>query len=75
MAKLPRPSGKAMVQFLTSRGFLVLRIRGSHYFLESATHRTCVPVHANRVLKLGTLRSILRDIDLSPAEFLSEWSD
>ena len=53
MAKLPRPSGKAMVQFLNRRRFIVARIRGSHHFMESATHRTCVPVHANRVLKIG----------------------
>ena len=31
--------------------------------------RTTVPVHGNRNLKIGTLRSILRDVDISPAEF------
>jgi predicted RNA binding protein YcfA (HicA-like mRNA interferase family) len=28
-----------------------------------------VPVHGNRPLKTGTLRKILRDIDVTPAEF------
>ena len=74
MAKLPRPSGKEMVAFLARYGFTVIRIRGSHHFLESGTHRTCVPVHANRPLKIGTLRSILRDIDMSPADFTQEFS-
>lgn len=73
MGKLPRPSGKQMVQFLQGRGFAVLRIRGSHHFLDSGSHRTSVPVHGNQPLKIGTLRSILRDIDLSPAEFEAAW--
>ncbi len=62
MAKLPRPSGREMVTFLEQRGFQVVRVRGSHHFLESGQHRTCVPVHGSRILKIGTLRSILRDI-------------
>jgi predicted RNA binding protein YcfA (HicA-like mRNA interferase family) len=28
-----------------------------------------VPVHRNRTLALGTLRKILRDIDMAPDEF------
>jgi len=28
-------------------------------------HRTSVPVHGNRTLKIGTLRGILRDIEMS----------
>ena len=74
MAKLPRPSGKEMVAFLTRRGFVVIRIRGSHHFLSSGDAQTCVPVHANRPLKIGTLRSILRDIELSPADFTQAFS-
>jgi hypothetical protein len=30
-------------------------------------------VHGSRRLKIGTLRSILRDIDMSPTEFTSRW--
>lgn len=58
-----------MVAFLVRCEFVLKRVRGSHHFLESGVHRTCVPVHGNRPLKIGTLRSILRDIGLSPAEF------
>jgi predicted RNA binding protein YcfA (HicA-like mRNA interferase family) len=36
--------------------------------LSAAAHTT-VPVHGNRNLKIGTLRSILRDIEISAAEF------
>jgi predicted RNA binding protein YcfA (HicA-like mRNA interferase family) len=69
MARFPRPSGKAMLRFLLRRGYAVVRIDGSHHFLDDGTHRTSVPVHGERTLKIGTLRGILRDIEVSPAEF------
>lgn len=63
-----------MVRFLQKQGFAVLRVRGSHHFLERGDRRTSVPVHANQPLKIGTLRSILRDIDMGPAEFEQLWT-
>ena len=69
MARLPRPSGRQMVSFLESKGFTVVRVRGSHHVMTGDAHRTSVPVHGNRALKIGTLRGILRDIDMSPGEF------
>ncbi len=69
MAKLPRASGKEMLRFLEREGFSLLRIRGSHHFLNRRGTDTVVPVHGNRPLKTGTLRKILRDIDMTPAEF------
>jgi hypothetical protein len=39
VAKLPRPSGKEMVRFLERQGFTLLRVRGSHHFLERAYQR------------------------------------
>ena len=73
MAKLPRPSGEDMLRFLHRQGFDLVRTRGSHHFLQRGDQRTCVPVHGSRPLKIGTLRSILRDIDMSPAELLRQW--
>jgi predicted RNA binding protein YcfA (HicA-like mRNA interferase family) len=75
VGKLPRPSGKDMVRFLERQGFVVLRIRGSHHFLQHGDRRTSVPVHGNDPLKIGTLRAILRDIDLSPADFERLWNE
>lgn len=73
MAKLPRPTGKEMVRFLQRQGFSIVRIQGSHHFLERGAARTNVPVHGHRVLKIGTLRSILRDIGMTPTEFEQLW--
>jgi predicted RNA binding protein YcfA (HicA-like mRNA interferase family) len=69
VAKLPRITGKEMVSFLRRQGFQLVRVRGSHHFFERGTTHTTVPVHGSRNLKIGTLRSILRDIEISAAEF------
>ncbi len=69
MAKLPRVTGKEMVRFLERQGFGLVRVRGSHHYFERDSTHTTVPVHGNRNLKIGTLRSILRDIEISAAEF------
>lgn len=75
MANLPRPSGKEMVRFLERQGFSVIRVRGSHHFMERGDARTTVPVHGNQTLKIGTLRGILRDIGMSPTEFEAAWAN
>jgi predicted RNA binding protein YcfA (HicA-like mRNA interferase family) len=74
MGKLPRPPGKEMVRFLRGQGFTVVRVRGSHHFLERGEQHTSIPVHGNVVLKIGTLRAILRDIDMGPEEFERLWN-
>lgn len=73
MPKLPRPTGKEMVRFLERQGFRVIRIRGAHHFMERGEERTSVPVHRNESLRTGTLRSILRDINMGPVEFHRLW--
>jgi len=74
VASFPRPSGKDMVRFLEKQGFTVIRVRGSHHVMERGSQHTSVPVHGNETLKIGTLRGILRDIDLSPENFSGLWN-
>lgn len=69
MARLPRLTGREMVRFLEREGFEIVRIRGSHHFMQRDELRTSVPVHPGRNLKVGTLRSILRDIEMTPTDF------
>ena len=73
MPKLPRPTGKEMVRFLEQQGFSLIRIQGSHHILVRNVLRTNVPVHGTRTLKIGTLRGILRDIDMTAEEFAERW--
>ena len=62
-----------MIRFPQAQGFVVRRIRGSHHVVQRGTQHSTVPVHGNQSLRIGTLRSILRDIDLSPKDFEKLW--
>ncbi|MDE2183790.1 MAG: type II toxin-antitoxin system HicA family toxin [Alphaproteobacteria bacterium] len=69
---LPVLSGKRVIQALTSAGFVVDRVVGSHHVLvfPGDLRRTVtVPVHGNRDLKPGTLRSIIRQAGFTVEEF------
>jgi predicted RNA binding protein YcfA (HicA-like mRNA interferase family) len=73
MPKLPRPTGAEMIRFLAWQGYRVARIRGSHHVLVKEALRTTVPVHGASTLRAGTLRGILRDVEITPAEFCLLW--
>ena len=69
MSRLPRLKGKELIRLLEKAGFEVLRTRGSHVFLKHRDGRvTTVPVHSGETLGPGLLRSILRDVELSPED-------
>ena len=53
----------------------MVRVRGSHHVMVRDTNRTSIPVHGNSALKIGTLRGILRDIEMSPDEFERLWDE
>jgi len=66
--QLPVVSGSEAVRALGTIGFAQVSQRGSHVKLRNADGRTViVPLH--RELAPGTLRSILRQADLSVDEF------
>jgi len=71
MPKLPKLSGKEMKKILIKAGFIVIRSRGSHFFLENEVinKRTTVPVHGNETLRPGIILGILSDINMSKEEF------
>ncbi len=56
-----------MVRALQQGGFELSHIRGSHHYLRrpGVARLVVVPVHGNRDLPIGTLRSILRQADLT----------
>jgi predicted RNA binding protein YcfA (HicA-like mRNA interferase family) len=69
MTKLPRISSRECIHALEKAGFRVVRQKGSHITMrrDSPFSQTVVP--ENREIPVGTLRSILRDADLSVEEF------
>jgi predicted RNA binding protein YcfA (HicA-like mRNA interferase family) len=66
---LPIVSGRATVRALAKVGFSEVSQRGSHVKLRDHAGKTViVPLH--RELARGTLRSILRQAELTVEEFL-----
>lgn len=75
MGKMPRATGKDMMRFLKMQGFILRRVTGSHHVMRKGDVQTVVPVHGNKDLKTGTLRGILRDINMEPEEFERLWHE
>ena len=67
MSKLPVVSGKKLLRALMKNGYIALRQKSSHVFVESAdqVRGTVVPLHRNEDLGTGLLKSILNDLELS----------
>lgn len=60
-----------MIGFLRSLGFAQIRQRGSHRFFAHPDGRTAtVPDHRGEDLGRGIVRSILRDADQAPEDFV-----
>lgn len=69
MSALPLLSGSQLIRALRKLGFEVVRIRGSHHFLQHPDGRcTVVPIHRGETIGRGLLAQILRDCDLSREE-------
>jgi predicted RNA binding protein YcfA (HicA-like mRNA interferase family) len=70
MNKLPRISGRECVKALEKAGFLFKRQVGSHMVLRrnDPFGQTVVPDH--KELDRGTLRSILRQSEISIEDFI-----
>ncbi len=69
--KLPRVTAKKLIQALKRAGFREHRQRGSHLHMYRAAdgRQVTIPVHKGRIVRIGTLRSILRDAEISVDEF------
>lgn len=73
MPRLPRVSGKRVIAALERLGFTQVRSRGSHVVMARSMptqeRPVCVvPLHDE--VAVGTLRGILRQAGVSPAEFI-----
>lgn len=69
MSKLTIISDKEMVKILIFLGFGQIRQKGSHVFFAHPDGRaTVIPCH-NEDLGRGLIRKILKDIDISIAEY------
>jgi predicted RNA binding protein YcfA (HicA-like mRNA interferase family) len=69
--KLPSVTGARAVRALERAGFAIVRVSGSHHRLVHADGRAAtVPVHGSKPLREGTLRNVLKQAGLTPADFV-----
>jgi predicted RNA binding protein YcfA (HicA-like mRNA interferase family) len=68
MARLPPLSGKEVMRILAVLGYRKVRQRGSHFRLVCPGKKS-ITVPNYKTIGRGLLRKILRDAELSPAEF------
>ena len=71
MARSPALQAQDVIRALEALGFQIVRQRGSHARLRHIDTRVVtVPVHRGHDIGRGLLRKILRDAQVTPAEFL-----
>ncbi|MBI3619500.1 type II toxin-antitoxin system HicA family toxin [Candidatus Peregrinibacteria bacterium] len=66
---LPRITFKHIIPVLEKRGFVLVRQSGSHrVYRNGEGRRATVPFHAGKILHPKTLKSILKDAEISVEE-------
>ncbi len=71
MSKLPLVDAHTFEKVLLFLGFEIKRQRGSHVFYRHADGRyTTLPHHKGRDIGRSLTRAILRQIEISPEEFI-----
>jgi len=71
--RLPRLTAREIIHVLERCEFVLSRSSGSHHIYKNAAgKRVTVPVHAGKTLHPKVLRSILRDMELTPDELKEE---
>jgi predicted RNA binding protein YcfA (HicA-like mRNA interferase family) len=67
---LKQVSGKALARAVQRKGWLLARSKGSHYIFikDGNPERLVIPIHGNRPLKIGLLRSQMKIAGLTEDE-------
>jgi predicted RNA binding protein YcfA (HicA-like mRNA interferase family) len=60
-------SGREFARILERRGWMLLRVNGSHHIFGKAETivRLSVPIHGNKPLKIGLLHHLLKAAELT----------
>ncbi len=70
MARLPRLSGREVVEVFEFLGWEKVRQSGSHIILVREGHPSTLSVPDHKEVAIGTLRSLIRRADLTVVEFV-----
>lgn len=72
MPKLPVLKSKELVRILNKMGFAKHHQVGSHaQFKHPDKRRATIPMHSGKDIPIGTLKAILKDIQISSDDFIS----
>jgi predicted RNA binding protein YcfA (HicA-like mRNA interferase family) len=70
VGKLRVLSGQEACRILEKHGFIRMRMRGDHIIMQRAgAVRISVPVPDHKELRIGTLRSVIRQSGIARSEF------
>jgi predicted RNA binding protein YcfA (HicA-like mRNA interferase family) len=71
LGRLKVLSGQEICEILSSRGFEIVRQRGSHIVVQKKSENSTitVPVPNHKEIKIGTLKSIIRQSKLPSSDF------
>lgn len=72
MPKLPVVKPRDVISFLKKHGFYLKRSDGSHQRYHHTDGRKVTVAYHNRPLKKGTLKSILRQAELTTGQLVDE---
>ncbi|MCC6299791.1 MAG: type II toxin-antitoxin system HicA family toxin [Anaerolineales bacterium] len=76
MSKLPIADFKTMDKLLRQLGFIAVRQKGSHVFYRHADGRTTtLPNHGGRDISRPLIQEILREISVTPDEYINLLND
>lgn len=72
MAPLPRANAKRHIKAFKRDGWRLVRTTGSHYILakDGVDYHLSIPYHAGKIIKIGLLKGLIRDADLTNDEYL-----
>ncbi|MEO6909287.1 MAG: type II toxin-antitoxin system HicA family toxin [Abditibacteriaceae bacterium] len=70
MAAVPLLSGQAVVRVFASLGWSVARQRGSHIIMTKDGEMATLSIPNHKEVARGTLRSLIRDANVTIDEFL-----
>ena len=69
--RLPILKARDIIKVLKRIGFYEVRQKGAHLCFKNPDGRfTLVPIHRGEDISRGLLRQILREIEITPEEFL-----
>ncbi|MBJ7901325.1 MAG: addiction module toxin, HicA family [Cyanobacteria bacterium RI_101] len=63
-------SGKKLAEILRKRGWQLVRIKGSHHQYRKDGVTISIPIHSNIDLKIGLLKSIMKQANLRENDLL-----